>query len=130
MEAAGVELDWGFRPSPMTGEFWPDFAIALSSSEHTAAETQDVAGNREPFRGALGEAAGTRSGGNVLRRLHGVHGGRGNLFPIGYLMTVITGEIKTCSRDAITARNCRGFACVGVEGDNRSVLAGQGTGQY
>ena len=60
VEAAGVEFDWPLPHLPMTGEFWPGFATAHPPSEHAAPETRDVAGNRGPFRGAHGEAAGTR----------------------------------------------------------------------
>jgi len=60
VEAAGVELDWGLRRWPITGEFWPDFATRHRPSEQAAPETRDVAGNRGPLRGAHGEAAGTR----------------------------------------------------------------------
>lgn len=94
----------------MTGGFSPDFATAHLSTEHTAAETRDVAGNLGPFRGAHGEAAGTRSGGNVLRRLHASETERGNAFPIGYLKTVIAGETQAWSGGAGTAWNAHGIA--------------------
>ena len=86
VEAAGVELDWGLRLLAHDSRVLARFRrCAAVASNGPPPETRDVAGYRGPFRGAHGEAAGTRSGGNVLRRLHGEKGGRGNPFPIGYL---------------------------------------------